>query len=228
MKITLKRSLAFFLALIMCLSFLPVSAFSFADGEGGALGATPQNVMNVAYSVNGAAEQQNDGTPLNVPCGQEVVIEITGSFINELGDKSVTVDVPTGWIIVGVTAPEGHAAIPGIEFIPDSGYNEFMQDGVKVDAVSKDGDFATPFGTVTGATYTDQHLKEYEDYGKGIASTHGGKIVFTFNDKAQAFYVRVKLMPDQFLYSHTVSSEKAPDVTITLQNSTNMIAISIS
>ena len=168
----------------------------------------------------------------SIRADKTVSMEIFANMSSTEGEKKITIDIPTGWALMGCSLRDSDT-LPTIELktnqILGPLVGKQIVEHIKIDpiyqeqvkSVTLEPATDSEYGTVTGDTWESQVLEGYE--GKVHARTLGGKLTYTLDGNAQNMRLFVHLHPQPYIFSRdgTVTEEVMPPVTATLSVKTN-------
>ena len=190
-------------------------------------GATDSTSLEVTFNDVPLPMQET----YSMRADDQVTMVITATMPSTAGEKTITIDIPTGWAIMGCSALDSDE-LPVIDLskaaIMDPRLNSIIVGRVKVDPIYipqlkgmtidpvTSAGIDSAYGTVTGDTWESQFLEGYD--GVSNAHTLGGRLTYTLDDNAQNMQLIVRLLPQPFIFSREGSdtSEVMPPVVTTL------------
>ena len=190
-------------------------------------GATDSTSLEVTFNDVPLPMQETYSMLAN----DQVTMVITATMPSTAGEKTITIDIPTGWAIMGCSALDSDE-LPVIDLskaaIMDPRLNSIIVGQVKVDPIYipqlkgmtidpvTSAGIDSAYGAVTGNTWESQFLEGYD--GVSNAHTLGGRLTYTLDDNAQNMQLIVRLLPQPFIFSREGSdtSEVMPPVVTTL------------
>ena len=161
----------------------------------------------------------------------QITMVVTASMPSTAAEKTITIDIPTGWAIMSCSALDSDE-LPVIDLkkanIMDPHLNDAIVGKIDVDDIYIDqlkkltlepvtsAGIASAYGTVTGNTWDSQVLQGYE--GVTYARTLGGRLTYTLSDNAQNMQLTIHLLPQSYLFSRegNDTTEVMPPVVTTL------------
>lgn len=151
--------------------------------------------------------------------GNKRTLKIHAAF-NSGSDKTITVKVPTGYVISAYSATDSTADMSGVtKTTIDNAYKSYVTSSVLTAATAPTQIVG---GNAAGTDWTSQKITGYTGQTSSIETdvrTYGGDVIYTFDNSAQTVELVLVLNVQQELLSHTAATEAMDPVTVTMSSS---------